>query len=118
MAQQNSTADYVCRRLIGRVAVVTGGGHGIGKACAKRLAQEGARVVIAEIDPRAAEATAEELNDAGFAALGIATDVADEQSLSRMAERTTEAFGGIDILINNAAVFATISTGGRSADMG
>lgn len=108
MAQQNSTADYVCRRLSGRVAIITGGGHGLGKAYAERLAQEGAAVVIAEIDARAADSTAKTLSDAGFSALGVPTDVIDEKSLQHMVERTQAAFGRIDILINNAAVFATI----------
>lgn len=106
MAQVDS--QYVCKRLSGRVGIVTGGGHGIGKAYAKRLAQEGAKVVIAEIDPKSAEAAAKELSGGGLQVLGVATDVTDEHSLRDMVERTLAAFGRIDILINNAAVFATI----------
>jgi 3-oxoacyl-[acyl-carrier protein] reductase len=108
MTQQDYKADFICRRLGGRVAIITGGGHGIGKAYAKRLAQEGAAVVIAEIDPQAAESAAKELNDAGFSTVGVPTDVIDEKSLHNMVERTLATFGRIDILINNAAVFATI----------
>jgi 3-oxoacyl-[acyl-carrier protein] reductase len=100
--------QYLCKRLNGRVAIVTGGGHGIGKAYAKRLGEEGAKVVIAEIDAKAAENAAKELSAGGIAALGVATDVSNEQSLRNMVERTVAAFGRIDILINNAAVFATI----------
>ena len=108
MAQPELETPYTCRRLGGRVAIVTGGGHGLGKAYARRLAQEGAKVVIAEIDAKAAAAAAKELSDAGFSALGVPTDVIDEDSLRNMVERTLAAFGRIDILINNAAVFATI----------
>lgn len=95
-------------RLDGRVAIVTGGGHGIGKAYCEGLAAEGSAIVVAEIDGDAAERTASELRKKGVRALEIATDVADEKSAQRMAERTLEAFGRIDVLINNAAVFATI----------
>lgn len=95
-------------RLDGRVAIVTGGGHGIGKAYCEGLAAEGSAIVVAEIDGDAAERTATELRKNGVRALEIATDVADEKSAQRMAERTLEAFGRIDVLINNAAVFATI----------
>jgi 3-oxoacyl-[acyl-carrier protein] reductase len=96
------------KRLEGRVAIVTGGGHGIGKAYAHRLAEEGAKIVIAEIDDAAAERIAAELERAGFEALGLRTDVAEGASVEEMARRTLERFGRIDILVNNAAVFATV----------
>lgn len=95
-------------RLEGRVAIVTGGGHGIGKAYAIRLAAEGAKVVIAEIDEKAAHAVARELAAAGHEALGIATDVSDPASTAAMAAATIERFGRIDALVNNAAIFATV----------
>jgi 3-oxoacyl-[acyl-carrier protein] reductase len=95
-------------RLAGRVAIITGGGHGIGRAYAQGLAEEGAAVVIAEIDGTAAEAGAAELKAKGLRALALRTDVADEQSTQTMARSTVEAFGRIDILVNNAAIFATI----------
>jgi 3-oxoacyl-[acyl-carrier protein] reductase len=96
------------KRLEGRAAIVTGGGHGIGKAYAHRLAEEGAKIVIAEIDGPAAERLAADLQHAGFEALALRTDVADGASVEEMARRTLERFGRIDILVNNAAVFATV----------
>jgi 3-oxoacyl-[acyl-carrier protein] reductase len=95
-------------RLQGRVSIVTGGGHGIGKAYCEALAAEGAAVVVAEIDGDAAERTASSLRATGARAVEAPTDVADEQSAQRMAERALNAFGRIDVLVNNAAVFATI----------
>ena len=95
-------------RLAGRVAIVTGGGHGIGKAYASRLAAEGAKIVIAEIDEKAAWAVAQELTNAGFEALGVRTDVSDPASVEKMAAAAVERFGRIDILVNNAAIFATV----------
>jgi 3-oxoacyl-[acyl-carrier protein] reductase len=87
---------------------VTGGGHGIGKAYCHGLAAEGARVVVAEIDERSGRAVAEEICASGGAAAAVRTDVADEVSTRAMAAFALERFGRIDVLVNNAAVFATI----------
>ncbi len=107
MSEKNPS--IVCRRLAGRVAIVTGGGHGLGKAYAQRLAAEGAHVVVVDIDGKAAYAVAQALTDQGFAkALGVMVDVANVASLDAMVRQIIEAFGRIDILINNAAIFATI----------
>ena len=95
-------------RLAGRVAIITGGGHGIGKAYALGMAREGAKIVIAEIDAKAAEEVASELRREGFEALAVRTDVGDRASAEAMAKRAVEAFGKIDILVNNAAIFATV----------
>jgi 3-oxoacyl-[acyl-carrier protein] reductase len=95
-------------RLEGRVAIVTGGGHGIGKAYASRLAAEGAKIVIAEIDEQAAQAVARALTATGHEALGVRTDVSDPASVENMAAATIERFGRIDVLVNNAAIFATV----------
>ena len=95
-------------RLQGKVAIVTGGGHGIGAAYCEGLAREGAAVAIAEIDADAAEAVAETLRKDNHQALAVRTDVANEQSARAMAARVLEAFGRIDVLINNAAIFSTV----------
>lgn len=95
-------------RLESRVAVVTGAGHGIGKAYARRLAEEGAAVVIAELDARAAQTAAHELSAAGLRALAVPTDVAELTACEAMARAAVEAYGQIDILVNNAAMFATV----------
>ncbi len=107
----SEATNMVCRRLGGRVVIVTGGGHGLGRAYARRLAQEGADVVLADIDGPAAEEAAAALNadDSVIGrALGLRIDVASEASLAEMVEKTMAAFGRIDVLINNAAIFATI----------
>ena len=95
-------------RLEGRVAIITGGGHGIGKAYAARLATEGAKVVIAELDGASANAVAAELTAQGFDAIAVQTDVASEASVNNMAQQTIAKFGRIDVLVNNAAIFATV----------
>jgi 3-oxoacyl-[acyl-carrier protein] reductase len=95
-------------RLEGRVAIVTGGGHGIGRAYARRLAEDGAKIVIAEIDQKAAEAVAAQMKTDGFEAIAVRTDVADEASTLKMAEAALAAFGRIDILVNNAAIFVSV----------
>jgi 3-oxoacyl-[acyl-carrier protein] reductase len=96
------------RRLAGRVAIITGAGHGIGKAYAWRFAQEGARVVIAELDGTAAENVARELCQAGHMAMAIPCDVSNEQQMLDLAQKTVEQFGRIDILVNNASIFVTV----------
>ena len=95
-------------RLQDRVAIITGGGHGIGKAYAQGMAREGARVLIAELDGKAGDAVASELKTQGHEALAVRTDVVDERSCRAMAQRAVDAWGKIDILVNNAAMFATI----------
>ena len=95
-------------RLDGRVAIITGGGHGIGKAYAVRLAAEGARVVIAELDGEAASTVAAELTAQGHHAIAVQTDVANEASVTSMAQQAVTKFGRIDVLVNNAAIFATV----------
>lgn len=88
--------------LKGRVAIVTGSGRGIGQAAALALAEEGAHVVITDIDPQAVEQTTQALRERGLSALGVAADVCDADAVARLASEATEAFGKIDILVNNA----------------
>ena len=94
-------------RLEGRVAVITGGAQGIGAAYARRFAAEGAKVAIADID-KGTKIVAE-IKGAGGEALDVPTDVSDEKSCTEMVAKTLAAFGKLDILINNAAVFTTLT---------
>ncbi|MBI2183207.1 MAG: glucose 1-dehydrogenase [Deltaproteobacteria bacterium] len=92
-----------------KVVIVTGGGHGIGKAYCCGFAKAGSRVVAADIDAAAAERTAAEIGkDAGAQALAVHVDVSNEEATKRMAARALERFGRIDVLINNAAIFSVV----------
>ena len=91
-------------RLKDRVAIVTGGGYGIGRAYSLALADEGAKVVAADINYEAAQAVVKEVQKQGKEALALRTDVSDEESTLEMVKKTFDRFGRIDILVNNAAV--------------
>jgi len=95
-------------KLKDRVAIVTGAAQGIGRAYALRLAREGAKVVIADI--LEGSGVEQEIASKGGEALALQIDVSDEQSTRQMAQKTIDRFGRIDILINNAAIFATLET--------
>ncbi len=90
--------------LADQVAIVTGAGNGIGRAIALAFAGAGARVVAADVDGAAAEATAAAATDLGKQSLALDTDVGDLNAIDRMAARTVEAFGRIDVLVNNAGL--------------
>lgn len=89
----------------GKVAIVTGAGGGIGLGYARALAAAGAKVVVAELDVTKGEAAAAAIRDAGGDAAFVHTDVGSEASTQALAARTSELFGGIDFLVNNAALF-------------
>jgi len=88
--------------LAGTVAIVTGGSQGIGNAIARGLAAEGARIVVADV--QRAEEAAREFEDG----VGLAVDVADEKDVERMAAETVERCGRIDVLVNNAGLYASL----------
>jgi len=92
-------------RLKDKVAIITGGGLGIGKAYTLAYAGEGAKVVVADINLSAAEEVVDNLNKQGKEALALEIDVSKVEDTREMAGKTIERFGRIDILINNAASF-------------
>jgi len=94
--------------LDGRVAIITGGGRGIGKAIGQGLAAWGARIVIADIDPMLVKKAESELKAAGAEALGICADITDLDALRGVFDRCIEHFGHFDILVNNAGMSARI----------
>lgn len=92
-------------RFEGKVAVVTGAGQGIGEAYARALAGEGARVVVADVQKDKGQAVAGSIAEGGGEALFVEVDVASPESTLAMAEAAREAFGGVDLLVNNAAIY-------------
>lgn len=94
-------------RLKDKVAIITGAAHGIGKAYARRFAEEGAHVVIADIDAKGGEATAKAIIDSGFSAWARGTDVRDFANLQGLMQETVTRYGRIDVLLNNAAIYVT-----------
>jgi NAD(P)-dependent dehydrogenase (short-subunit alcohol dehydrogenase family) len=91
-------------RLVGKVAIITGGGSGIGRATALLFAQEGASVVVADYVPEGGKETVALIQENGGDALFVETDVSKADEVRQMVETTIETYGGIDILFNNAAV--------------
>jgi len=89
----------------GRVAVVTGAGSGIGQGLARRAAQEGMHVVVADVEHGALEATATALRDGGAEVLSVPTDVSDADQVEALAASAYERFGAVHLLCNNAGVF-------------
>ena len=95
-------------KLKNKVCVITGAGQGIGKYYAERLTEEGAKIVIAEYNEVAGKSVAEQITSSGFEALFVKTDVSNEDSTQAMAKAAVEKYGRIDVLINNAAIFASL----------
>jgi NAD(P)-dependent dehydrogenase (short-subunit alcohol dehydrogenase family) len=94
--------------LAGKVAIVTGGAGGCGEEYGRGLSAAGAQVVLADLDGERAEQKAQELRDQGREAVGVEVDITDPDAAAAMVQRTTDEFGGVDILINNAALMSEI----------
>ncbi len=88
--------------LDGKVAILTGSGRGIGSAAAQMFAAEGALVVVSDLDPNPAEETASAIHDAGGKSIVVAGDVTDPAFPAQLIKATLDAYGGIDIIVNNA----------------
>jgi NAD(P)-dependent dehydrogenase (short-subunit alcohol dehydrogenase family) len=87
-----------------RVAVITGGASGLGRAMALRFAREGVKVVLADIEKEALSKTEKEFKDAGYSVLAVRTDVANGRDVEALADKAFKTFGGVHILCNNAGV--------------
>jgi 3-oxoacyl-[acyl-carrier protein] reductase len=94
-------------RLSGKVAIVTGAAHGIGRAIAERYGAEGASVVVCDVDVGGAEAVVKGITDASGTAVAIITDVSDSTAVDRLFDQTLEHFGTVDVLVNNAGLTDT-----------
>jgi len=91
--------------VAGKTAIVTGAGTGIGRATAQLLARRGARVVAAGLQPERLRATVAEITAAGGEAVAVDADLSDPGAIEAVAARAHEAFGGTDVLVNNAAIY-------------
>ncbi|CAB4750433.1 unannotated protein [freshwater metagenome] len=96
-------------RFENKVAVVTGAAQGIGEAYAKALAAEGAKVVVADLNTEAGEQVAKQVEADGGTAMFVRTDVSSHESAAAMVEAVTAAYGGIDLLVNNAAIYGEMA---------
>lgn len=97
----------MCQRLKDKVAIVTGGGSGIGRAIATRYGTEGAKVVVADIDAAKAEAVAASIVAAGGTAIAVPTDVSKADAVDALFAKTVATYGTVDILVNNAGLVNT-----------
>jgi 3-oxoacyl-[acyl-carrier protein] reductase len=104
-AAPNVVDEPRARRLEGTVVIVTGAAHGIGKAYARRLAAEGAKVIVADLDGPGAQHVAAEL---GADALGLGVDISDEASMKTMVTAVVQKYGTVHALVNNAAMFSVV----------
>jgi NAD(P)-dependent dehydrogenase (short-subunit alcohol dehydrogenase family) len=94
--------------LTGKVAVITGGAGGIGTVYGRALATAGAAVALADLNGEAADTEAAKLASDGYSAMGVQLDITDPESARAMADHVTQRFGGIDILVNNAALMSEL----------
>src|SRR5690349_12897016 len=91
--------------LEGKAVVITGSGRGIGAACAKGVARQGASVIVNDVDAKLAEETVAAISAAGGTAVACVADITDWDQAGRLIDRCVAAFGKIDGLVNNAALF-------------
>src|ERR1700736_3878472 len=92
-------------RFVDKVAIVTGAGQGIGERYATALAGEGAHVVVADLNTEGAKRVTSEIEEQGGSAVAVTVDVSDPASADAMAQAAVDAYGGIDHLVNNAAIY-------------
>lgn len=98
------TNMIIPRLLEGQLFLITGAGHGIGRAVAIGVARSGARVVVTDVQPQAAEATAEEIRSNGFEAIAFTLDVTDAEACASLAERVGREVGPVSVLVSNAGI--------------
>jgi len=91
-------------RLKDKIAIITGGGSGIGRASAELFALEGAKVVVADFNEKAGQETVAAIRQAGGEAIFVQVDVSDSAQVQRLVDTTLQTYGGIDILVNNAGI--------------
>jgi 3-oxoacyl-[acyl-carrier protein] reductase len=96
-------------KLEGKVAIITGGGRGLGRAFALKFAEEGAKLLLPDISPERAEDAAAEIRAKGGEAVAMETDISDEKSTRKIAERVIQQYGRVDILVNNAALWYEVN---------
>ena len=108
MLGQGVSPSRSAGRLAGSVAIITGAAQGIGRAVALRFALEGAQVVVADVQEDKAERVAAEARAIDSKGTAVKTDVSDPESVKAVVSRTMEEFGRVDVLVNNAAIFAAI----------
>lgn len=92
-------------RVKDKVAIVTGGGSGIGRATAELLAEEGAKVLVADVDPKGGNETVSAIHENGDTGHFVQADISQEPDAKKISDEAVKMYGGIDILVNNAATF-------------